>query len=228
MQEIQSYRHIFTPLKLRGVTLKNRLGFSPMVCNQCTIDGTVTDAMVLATGAAVSPNLNQLISRTRFVCRLIALDEAAPALRDLLGPLPNGLWAIDDDNNVHDLHLSSVFLLDKAGTDLFAFGNTLFAAGAVSDRLLKHLTAQKQIASTRLIIRDFTKLFVSPEVFNDFRRHGGTLQVLQRSHLLAVCLNPTSPQGYTLNSADACAALSDALQLPVYDVMQPEIAHHSS
>ena len=46
MQEIQSYRHIFTPLKLRGVTLKNRLGFSPMVCNQCTIDGTVTDAMV--------------------------------------------------------------------------------------------------------------------------------------------------------------------------------------
>ena len=46
MLEIQTYRHVFTPLKLRGVTLKNRLGFAPMVCNQCTIDGTVTDAMV--------------------------------------------------------------------------------------------------------------------------------------------------------------------------------------
>ena len=28
----------------------------------------------------------------------------------------------------------------------------------------------------------------------------------------------TSPQGYHLHSEDACAALSDALQLPVYDV----------
>ena len=40
------FKHVFTPLQIGGVTLKNRLGFSPMVCNQCTIDGTVTDAMV--------------------------------------------------------------------------------------------------------------------------------------------------------------------------------------
>ena len=46
MLEIQKYKHVFSPLQIGGVTLKNRLGFAPMVCNQCTIDGTVTDAMV--------------------------------------------------------------------------------------------------------------------------------------------------------------------------------------
>lgn len=46
MLERKQYPHIFTPLKLGPITLKNRLGFAPMVCNQCTIDGTVTDAMV--------------------------------------------------------------------------------------------------------------------------------------------------------------------------------------
>lgn len=46
MLEIENYSHVFTPLQIGNVTLKNRLGFSPMVCNQCTIDGTVTDAMV--------------------------------------------------------------------------------------------------------------------------------------------------------------------------------------
>ncbi len=46
MLEKQSYTHVFSPLKIGPVTLKNRLGFAPMVCNQCTIDGTVTDAMV--------------------------------------------------------------------------------------------------------------------------------------------------------------------------------------
>ena len=181
---------------------------------------TVTEAMVLATGAAVSPNINQLISKTRFVCRLIAIDEVEPRLQQVLSPLTRGLWALDNDGGIHDLHLDSVFMLDKETENLFAYGTTLFAAGAVSDRLLKHLAAQKNIADIRLIVRDFTKFFISPEVYANYIRRGGQLSVLQRSSLIAVCLNPTSPQGYTLKSDEACAALSDALGLPVWDVMK--------
>lgn len=181
---------------------------------------TVTDAMVLATGAAVSVNISQLIQKTKFVCRLINLEEVTPTLRQALSPLPAGIWGVDSDGDVHDLHIASAFMLDQHSDTLFEHGTTLFAAGAVSDRLLKHLTAQKNIADIRLIVRDFTKLFITPEVLNNYQRHGGTLQVLQRSHLMAVCLNPTSPQGFKLHSDDACHALSDALGLPVYDVMK--------
>ena len=46
--------------------------------------------------------------------------------------------------------------------------------------------------------------------------------MLQRSKLIAVTLNPTSPQGFLLDSRNACDALSDALQTPVYDVMKIE------
>lgn len=179
---------------------------------------TVTDAMVLATGAAVSPNLSQLISKTRFVCRLIALDEVEPSLQQRLSPIEQGLWAVDSEGEVHDLQLKSVFLLGSNNNDIFRFGTTLFASGAVSDHLLKYLASQKNISDICLIVRDFTKLFITPEVYSNYIRRGGRLQVLQRSNLVAVCLNPTSPQGYHLHSEDACAALSDALQLPVYDV----------
>ena len=179
---------------------------------------TVTEAMILATGAAVSTNLNQLISKTKFVCSLIAIEETDPDLQQKLSPLQQGLWAVDDDGEVHDLQISSVFLLDRSGTDLFRYGNTLFAAGAVSDRLLKYLSAQKNIGDTRLIARDFTKFFVTPIAFNDYLRRGGKIEVLQRSNLVAVCLNPTSPQGYNLHSQEACQALSEAISLPVYDV----------
>jgi hypothetical protein len=181
---------------------------------------TVTEAMILATGAAVSPNINQLISKTRFVCRLIALDEVQPSLQQQLAPIERGLWAVDNDNNVHDLHIDSVFLLDKKKSDIFAYGNTIFAAGAISDRLLRFISAQKDITNPTLIARDFTKFFITPETYNDFTRRGGRIKVLQRSNLIAICLNPTSPQGYNLNSHEACQALSDALSLPVYDVKQ--------
>lgn len=46
MLTAQQYPHVFSPIQIGPVTLKNRLGFAPMVCNKCTIDGTVTDAMV--------------------------------------------------------------------------------------------------------------------------------------------------------------------------------------
>lgn len=179
---------------------------------------TVTECMILATGAAVSPNLQQLISKTKFLYRLIGLDEVSADMRDKLSPLSQGLWAVDDEGGVHDLGITSVFLIDRSEQDILRFGTTLFAAGAVSDRLLKILAARKR--DITLIARDFTKLFLTPEVYADFTRAGNRLLTLQRSRLIAVTLNPTSPQGYLLDSARACGELSQALGTPVYDVMK--------
>lgn len=179
---------------------------------------TVTDAMILATGAAVSVSLQQLIAKTRYVHGLICLDEVDEPLRSRLAAIDSGLWGVDNEGEVHDLGITSVFLIGRDGKDILRYGSTLFAAGAVSDRLMKMLTSRDK--GITLIVRDFTKVFVSQEVYADFVRHGGRVMVLQRSRLIAITLNPTSPQGFRLDSATACAALSDALQMPVYDVMR--------
>ena len=177
---------------------------------------TVTDAMVLATGAAVSASINQLIARTRFVYNLIMLEETSASIRQVLGNIESGLWAVDDSGQPHDLGIRSAFLISTSDNRLLAHGKTLFASGAVSDRLLKVLAAKGK--DITLIARDFTKLFISPEAYTEYTRRGNRIMVLQRSKLLAITLNPTSPQGFLLHSEEACAALSDALQMPVYDV----------
>ena len=177
---------------------------------------TVTDAMILATGAAVSANLKQLVAKTKFLFDLINIEEVDPALREPLNNIESGIWAVDDDGVAHDLGIASAFLIGQAEGDLLRFGRRFFASGAVSDRLLRTL-AQKGKDIT-LIARDFTKLFITPEALSDFRRRGGRLLVLQRSRLLAVTLNPTSPQGFLLDSRRACDTLAEALQMPVYDV----------
>ena len=179
---------------------------------------TVTDAMILATGAAVSANVKQLVAKTKFLHNLILLDEVDPDLRERLSVIPSGLWAVDSDGQPHDLGIASVFLIDRSENDILRFGKTLFASGAVSDRLLKALSAKG--SGITLIARDFTKLFLTPEVYNTYLRAGNRLMALQRSKLIAVTLNPTSPQGFLLDSKSTCHALSDALQTPVYDVMQ--------
>lgn len=181
---------------------------------------TVTDCMILATGAAVSANVKQLVAKTRHLYNLICLDEIEEPLRNKLSIIESGLWSIGSDNEVHDLGIASVFLIDRSEQNILRFGTTLFAAGAVSDRLLKILSAKGE--DITLIARDFTKIFVTPEVYADYTRRGNRLRVLQRSKLIAITLNPTSPQGFLLDSKSTCDALSQALETPVYDVKKIE------
>ena len=213
-----------------GILRRQIEQLSSMGCGLTIVDGalsrlslaspTVTDAMILATGATVSANTKQLVAKTKFLHNLILLDEVDTDLRDRLSIIPSGLWAVDSDNQPHDLGIASVFLIDRSEKDILRYGKTLFASGAVSDRLLKALNARG--SDITLIARDFTKLFLTPEVYNSYLRTGNRLMVLQRSKLIAITLNPTSPQGFLLDSKSTCHALSDALQTPVYDVMKIE------
>ena len=224
---VDSQRTSLGPLVTAEVLIQGQIqSFDRLGVDLSIVDGalsrlslaspTVTEAMILATGAAVSANVKQLISKTRHLYQFICLDEVEEPLRGTLSNIETGLWAIDSDGQVHDLGITSVFLIDRAEKDILRFGHTLFAAGAISDRLLKILSAKgKDII---LIARDFTKIFVTPEVYTEYTRRGNRLMVLQRSKLIAITLNPTSPQGFLLDSKSTCDALSDALQTPVYDV----------
>lgn len=180
----------------------------------------VTEAMFLATGAAVSGNIPELVRRTKFVYELIGLEEVETELQDVLDGVGQGVWAIDSEGKVVDLHLPSIFMLEKMGTDLFRFGNRLFVAGAVSDKLLQYLRVQKQ--PVELIIRDFTRVFAKPESYYAFLRKGGSLKVVHRSRLLAVTINPVAPSGLVLDSDRLRDVMQEALELPVYDVKRIE------
>lgn len=178
----------------------------------------VTEAMVLATGAALSCNIPQLVRKTKYVYDLIRLEEAAPDITRKLMDIEQGVWAIDEEGNVRDLDIPSVFMLENRKDDIFKHGNTLYVAGAISDKLLQFLRQQKQAREITLIMRDFTKMFASMESYYAFIKKGGTIQVLQKSKLLAVCINPQSPEGYCLDSDELRVAMQKSLGIPVYDV----------
>ncbi len=182
----------------------------------------VTQAMVLTTGAAFSSNLQQLVSKTKYVYDLINIESVEEKLLEQLDFLDNGFWAIDAEGIIHNLHIPSVFALEKAETDLFLFGNTIYVSGVVSDKFLNFLKLQKQEEEITLIIRDFSKVFASQATYYDFIRKGNQIKVLEKAELAAVCVNPVAPTGFKMNSEDLCKALHERLGLPVYDVRKLE------
>ncbi len=180
----------------------------------------VTDAMILATGAALSKNIPQLVYKTNYTYDLISMKAVDEEIKERLLPIQKGIWAIDDEGSLTDLEIESVLLIDKAKDKLFNKGNRIFVNGAITDKFLNFLKVQKQIKDIEIIVRDFTRIFASPETYYAFIKRGGQIKVLQKTKLIAVCINPVSPDGYCLNSDELKQAMEAKLKLPVYNVRE--------
>lgn len=179
----------------------------------------VSQSMILATGAAYSSNMATLVSKTAHVVDLVNLDLTTSENIAALMPLEKGLWSIDNDGN-----LNSLEALTSLSRDIHFEGmdncRTLYVAGALVDGFLEKVRKNKSLKQVELVVRDFTKIFVTPQQFRLFLKAGGCIRVLHKSKLIAVTVNPTSPSGYVLDSDTLCGKLSEAIGLPVYDLLK--------
>ncbi len=179
----------------------------------------VSQSMILATGAAYSANINTLVSKTAHVVDLVNLELTSEKNRDTLSLLDKGLWFIDKQGELHPLDT-----MTSLSKDIHFQGmedcETLYVAGALVDGFLEKVRKNKNLKQVELVVRDFTKIFVTPQQFRLFIKAGGRISVLQKSKLIAVTVNPTSPSGYVLDSDTLCARLSETIRLPVYDLIK--------
>ena len=180
----------------------------------------VTDALVLATGAAVANTTEGVVRATRFVYDMLRLPQADAGAVRLLNGIDKGVWALDADGGVHDLKIPSMLMLERHKDTIFSHGTTLYAPGAITDKLLTFLRVQPQCRDTTLIMRDFTRMFATPATVASYLRKGGKLKVLLRNRLLAICINPRSPKGFSLDSDHLRESIQEHVDVPVYDVMK--------
>ena len=197
----------------------------------CMVDGalsrlslaapTVTDAMILSTGAALSANIPQLVRYTMYVVDRINLQQVNNQLHNTLSSISSGLWAVPDMNKsdiVPPLNIDSVLALSKSKEDIFRYGSNIYIPGMISDKVLLMLKSQKNIADITLIIKDFTKIFAQPETYYAFMAKGGKIMVVDKPNLIAITVNPWSPSGYLLNSNELISQLQAKTDIPVYNI----------
>lgn len=136
---------------------------------------SVTDGMVLCTGAALSLNIDELVKKTKHTYDMITLP--------------------------HYEGESDVVMIE----------------GMLTDRMLE------QYKGKTVVIKDFTKSFITPLAYKKFLSKEGTLKSLERSELIAICINPLSPTGYKLNSQKLIERLEQETGVMVYDVKNGKI-----
>jgi hypothetical protein len=178
----------------------------------------VSESMVLATGAAYSADMRTLVQHTAFVAELAHLPLAEEREMRLFGREESGIWMQDREGEWRKLPVASSLQLRSYSWKPASDIRCLYVSGALTDSLMELMQRESVLKNADLLVRDFTKVFVSPLQYRLFLKRGRQVRVLQTTQLVAVCVNPTSPSGYTLNSERLCAAMAEAVQVPVYDL----------
>lgn len=170
----------------------------------------VTEAMVLSTGAAFSADMNTLVRETAYRVELVNLPVAAEA--DMLKDADGGIWKICGGEAVC-VSRTGCLSPGNVAEDLSG-ADAVFAAGALTPRLLD------MVVGGRVIAGDFTKIFVPSADYRRFAARGGKIEVLRRSRLIAVCVNPVAPNGIVMDSGLLVERMSAAVPVPVYDILK--------
>lgn len=214
-----------------GVALKRwKKEMNPLNIDLTIIDGAlsrlssaspaISESMVLATGAAYSNNIKTLVQRTAFIVNLVDIEAVDNEQLAFFDDIESGIWGLTSKGALVDTKISTLLVSSGLQSNELDTCEFIFVAGALTDRFLDSFRQDKWMRNVVLVVRDFTKIFVSPQTFANFKRAGGRLKVLHRSKLIAITVNPTSPSGLVLNSEILCAEITKATGLPAYDLMK--------
>lgn len=178
----------------------------------------VTDGMILASGAALCPDIDAIVKKTAFICRLIEIPKLSTDWAEKLIDIEKGVWTVSEDGEIFDTGIDSALHLEKLKSLSLNRQDMIFICGVVTDKMMRFLAQLALHGNLRVIVRDFTRLFVQPDSFAAFTRSGAELRVLQKPTLLGVTVNPWSPRGFTVNPSKLQLEMQKRVQVPVINV----------
>ena len=184
----------------------------------------ITDAMILATGAALSPSIEEIVSKTAFTCSLIDLEEINRDLKENLEGKDTGVYVYIPSSGLEETGIRNGMELAEKKDFINRLSETeeevfLFVGGAVTDNLMTALSRVEFKNGLTLIVKDFTCLFVSPMQMRLFESSGKKIYVKRKPRLLGITVNPTSPEGYRVDSETLCDRISKTTGKKVFDIV---------
>ncbi|SHF12382.1 hypothetical protein SAMN02745164_01828 [Marinitoga hydrogenitolerans DSM 16785] len=179
----------------------------------------ITDAMILSTGAALTININELVKKTKHIVNMILLEETE--YKEKLKNLDDGIYTISD--KIFKLPIKSLLSFKSLEKHILEYGEKIYLTGALTENFLKYLIKQKDLKNVEIIVKDFTKIFISPETYKIYIKKGGKITVLKKTKLIAITINPYSPNGYFLDSKELKNRLKKVINVPIINVREDEL-----
>jgi hypothetical protein len=182
----------------------------------------VSDGLLMATGAVLGEDIEQVVATTADAVDLVRLPRA-PA-----GTV-NGAAGSPDNGDAEELALERGLVLNAKPAEIAALlkehprASTLLVDGALSERFLEGLlSARRERAGRelRIVAGDPTRVFLSRRGPSWYRRQGLAIEVLHTIELKVITVNPLAPQSHRFDSRRLRDLIESAVpDVPVLDVL---------
>ncbi|MDD4781548.1 MAG: hypothetical protein PHT02_13235 [Tissierellia bacterium] len=162
----------------------------------------ITDACIIATGAVLSRDMKKVISMTAYAVECFKLEEVSNNIKQII--LKNNETSVIQNFEEAIIINEEINLVNGKKISEKINENTthVFIKGAITSKLFKDICENKFIKNIIIVIEDGTKIFIDLETWNDLKNKKLTIKVLNKIDVIAVTLNPVSPEGYYFNSEE--------------------------
>lgn len=208
-------------------------GLEELGARLCLVDGSfdrlaaaspqVTDQVIVAAGAAFSPNLAETVTQVNHLMDVLDLPAISPdldtAVRESLRRWPVGI--VTSDGTVQEVPVATTLgepaPAVAAAARLEEQGAALVIRGALGDRLVQSLLSARA-SRLAVIVPDATHVMVERNLWRRWRRMGGQARVVRTIRVAAVTTNPHSPIGADYDPVAFHGAVCAAVARPVFDL----------
>jgi hypothetical protein len=177
----------------------------------------VSDGLVMATGAVLDQDIEQVVAHTRDAVALVRLALA-----------PEACTAAGEGEK---LELAPRFVLTAEAGRIAALldehprARWLCVPGALPERFLSGLLQplHHRRREVTLVVGDPTKVFLYERGAQWYARQGVHLRVMRGIALEALTVNPVAPQSHSFDSGRLCERLREEIPgVPVFDVLHTD------
>ena len=183
---------------------------------------TTSDAIILATGAVLSRSLKKIVEMTVHVVEMYGLPclEHGQARTLITENMQDDKIMLIKNGDVHKLDLITGFgessYLDQEIDDDMQY---VYIVGAFTNSVIADIHPKK-LKNITFVLKDPTRIFIDATTWQQLRKKGLKVEVLENIEVAAVTVNPHAPSGYAFEHNELLDAIEKAIpDIPVLDVM---------
>lgn len=183
----------------------------------------VAKGVILSTGAVLSRSISSVIEKTKHTVKLLKLPKVSEQDYQACKSAIQSQYIcfIDDDNTIINTHCktalgSSKKILSQVKDSYKA----VVIPGTLVNSFIRDIQGILRHLDIKIVVSDGTKVFVDIQDYKNFEKLGGRVEVIDPINLLAVTVNPVSPEGYYFEPELFLNAMKEELYpIDVFDCM---------
>jgi len=174
------------------------------------------DAIVLASGAAVSPIMSKTIEKTKMIVDSFNIKKSYR-----IEQIPSESMIIQTTFHRYAFFDKKIETFKHALSQINDKIDLIYIKGAITPRIINYFI-EKMLMQFTLICDDPTKLLLSERDFSSLHKLNIELSIIHACPLLFVTINPYSPNGQHYDEELFKKAMMDAIDIPVFNVLKLE------